>query len=81
MEFMTPVERATMMQVDEKAVFFHRLFGMSAGLPARVWTCIQAGKARRRSKLTVRSDAVPAEWMLERSALSVLSTRLAHRSH
>lgn len=61
-----------MMQVEVKGVFFHRLLGMRAGLPARVWKCIQAGKARRSTILMARRVAVSAERIVERSALSTL---------
>lgn len=60
------------MQVEENGTFFQRLLGMRAGLPARLWKCIQAGKARRSTRLRARRDAASADLIVERSALKML---------
>ena len=63
---------ATMTQVAVKGALFQSLLGIRAGLLERVRYCSQAGKARRRTMLRVRRDAVSAECMEVKSALRML---------
>lgn len=51
----TAYVKNTATQVVVKAVFFHGLFGMMAGLPKRSWRCIQYANAGTRSSDSVNS--------------------------
>src|ERR1700722_4360927 len=63
-----------MMQVDVKGIFFQRVLGISAGLPARSRWCIQAGKERSRTRLRASITALEGLRMTERAALSKART-------
>jgi hypothetical protein len=62
------------MKVDVKGIFFHRVLGISAGLPMRSRRFIQIGNERRRTRLTESMTAVEGLRMTARSALTKART-------
>lgn len=71
-EFIAPYDNATRAQMLANGRFFHSELGIRADCPLRSRYRIQRGNATSSTRLTASSEAVVADRIMDRSALTIL---------